>query len=127
MIWLAISGCELAPPTPPSGLLASREAQGAGAVIYAQHCAICHGASGNGHGARHEAMNPPPANLARPPWSEASSAGRMFVAIRSGVPRTAKPASRTLSDQEVWKVIALTYTLGSGAGPILVLSNWTCC
>jgi mono/diheme cytochrome c family protein len=114
MISLAISACERGQqPTPPSGLLASREAQAAGAVIYAQSCAICHGASGNGNGARHEGLNPPPANLTLPPWSEASSAGRMFVAIRSGVARTAMPAWRTLSDEEVWNVIAFVHTLGN--------------
>ena len=57
MTSLVISGCEQGPP---SGLLTSPEAQQAGAVIYAQNCAICHGAHGEGNGARHDGMNPPP-------------------------------------------------------------------
>ena len=109
---LATSGCERGEQPAPSGLFASREAQAAGAIIYAQNCAICHGVNGDGKGARHEGMNPPPANLTLPPWSEATSAARMFQVIRSGVARTAMPAWHTLSDQEVWSVIAFVHTLG---------------
>ena len=36
----------------PAGLLASREAQDTGGVIFAANCAICHGANGDGRGQR---------------------------------------------------------------------------
>jgi mono/diheme cytochrome c family protein len=39
-------------------------------------------------------------------------AARMFQVIRSGVAGTAMPAWRTLSDQEIWNVIAFVRTLG---------------
>ena len=104
-ISLAISGCDKA-PTPPAGLLESRQAQQAGGVIFAANCAICHGASGDGHGQRRAGMDPPPANLTLPPWSEAAAAGKTFLAIRSGVPRTAMPAWTNLSDVQVWDVVA---------------------
>jgi len=56
-------------------------------------------------------MNPLPANLTLPPWSEAANAGRTFAAIRNGVPRTAMPPWPSLSDSQVWDVVAYITTL----------------
>jgi len=92
-------------------LLASRQAQQAGGVIFAANCAICHGASADGRGQRREGMSPPPANLTLPPWSEPASAGRTFLAIRNGVPRTAMPPWRMLADQQIWDLVAYITSL----------------
>ena len=105
-ILLAISGCERQAPVSPAALLASPEAQRDGSAIFADHCAICHGIGGDGHGQQHEGMDPPPANLTVPPWSERSNAGQTFLAIRNGVPRTAMPSWPTLSDRQVWDLVA---------------------
>jgi len=91
--------------------LASREAQAAGGAIFAAHCTLCHGVNGDGHGERQEGMDPRPANLTLPPWSETANAGRTFLAIRNGVPGTAMPAWPALSDREVWEVVAYITTL----------------
>ena len=105
-ISLVISGCEGKAPLAPPGLLLSRQAQQAGAAIFAANCTICHGENGDGRGQRREGMVPPPANLKQPPWSDPGSAGRAFLAIRNGVRGTAMPAWRTFSDQEIWNVVA---------------------
>ena len=105
-ILLIISGCEQSAPDVPAGLLKSREARATGAAIFAANCAICHGATGDGRGLRRAAMIPPPANLKLPPWSSASNAGRTFLAIRNGVPRTAMTSWPTLSDRDIWNVVA---------------------
>jgi mono/diheme cytochrome c family protein len=110
-ISLVISGCERGVPSPPAGLLGSHEAQHAGAVIFATNCAICHGASADGRGQRREGMNPPPANLTLPPWSEPANAGGTFLAIRNGVPRTAMPPWPAFNDQEVWNLVAYITSL----------------
>ena len=86
--------------------MASREAQAAGAALFAANCAICHGIGADGRGQRREGMNPPPANLTLPPWSEAGNAGRTFLAIRNGVRGTAMPAWAAFSDQEIWELVA---------------------
>jgi mono/diheme cytochrome c family protein len=91
---------------PPDGLLASRKAQEEGRVLFAAHCAICHGVDADGRGARHEGMAPPPADLTVQPWSEEANAGRTFLVIRNGVPQTAMPAWPMFSDREVWDVAA---------------------
>jgi high-affinity iron transporter len=111
MLLPAISGCSGASPSPPAGLLTSVEAQHAGAERFAANCAICHGARADGHGRRQESMIPPPANLTVPPWSERSSAARTFLAIREGVPGTAMAAWPTLSDQQIWQLVAYIETL----------------
>jgi mono/diheme cytochrome c family protein len=58
-------------------------------------------------------MNPSPANLTLPPWSEERSAGRTFLAIRNGVPRTAMPAWPMLNDRQIWDVVAYIQTFKS--------------
>jgi cytochrome c oxidase cbb3-type subunit 2 len=92
-------------------VLASPEARQAGGAIYAANCAICHGAEADGRGQRREGMNPPPANLTLPPWSDAATAGRTFLAIRNGVPRTAMPPWPMLSDQQIWQLVAYITSL----------------
>ena len=112
-ISLVISGCERA-PSAPAGLLASPEAQQAGAAIFAANCAICHGANADGSGQRREGMDPAPANLTVPPWSEAVSAGQTFLVVRNGVRRTAMPAWPTFTDQQIWQVVAYLTSLKNG-------------
>lgn len=77
-----------------------------GGVIFAANCAICHGVNRDGSGQRREGVNPPPANLTLPPWSEEKNAGRTYLAIRHGVPGTAMPSWPMLDDRQVWELVA---------------------
>jgi nitrate/TMAO reductase-like tetraheme cytochrome c subunit len=86
-------------------------AQQRGSVLFAANCAICHGAQGNGRGQRQANMNPPPANLTLPPWSEAATAGRTFLAIRNGVPGTAMSSWPMFSDEKIWDLVAYITSL----------------
>ena len=97
-------------------MLGSRDAQQAGAVVFAQNCAICHGANGDGNGLRRAGMNPPPANLTLLPWSEEANAGRTYLAIRDGVRGTAMPAWPSLDERQTWNVVAYILSL-KRAGP----------
>ena len=92
-------------------MLASRAAQQAGAALFAANCAICHGTDANGNGVRHEGMNPPPANLTLPPWSQTVTAGKTFLVIRNGVPHTAMAGWPMLSDDEIWQLVAYITSL----------------
>jgi hypothetical protein len=56
-------------------------------------------------------MTPSPANLTLPPWSERAGAGRTFLAVRDGVPGTAMASWPSLSDSEVWQLVAYIETL----------------
>ena len=97
----------------PAGLLTSRAAQQAGGVIFAANCAICHGAKGDGRGQRREGINPPPANLTLPPWSDEASAIRMHGVIQNGMPGTAMASWPMLSDRQIWDVVAYIHSLKS--------------
>jgi mono/diheme cytochrome c family protein len=83
-------------------------------VLFAAHCTLCHGASGDGRGQRREGMNPRPANLTLPPWSEPANAGRTFLAIRNGVPRTAMPPWPMFTEKQVWELVAYITSLEGG-------------
>lgn len=111
-ISLAISGCEQEPPVAPAGVLTSREAQQAGGVIFSNHCAICHGVNGDGRGMRREGLDPSPANLTLPPWSEEASASRTYLAIRNGVRGTAMASWPELTDRHIWDLVAYIISRG---------------
>jgi len=111
---LAISGCKGGTPSAPDGLLSSPEARQAGGALFVADCAICHGAGGDGNGKRREGLNPPPANLTLPPWSESANAGRTFLAIRNGVPRTAMAPWPMFTEKQVWELVAYITSLEGG-------------
>ena len=112
MLLSVISGCERQSPAVPVALLSSREARRAGQRLFAEHCAICHGATGDGRGLRESDMVPPPADLTVSPWSQRRHAGRTFLAIRNGVPETAMASWPMLSDRRTWELVAYIESLG---------------
>lgn len=115
MLSSVISGCERGGPAVPVALLSSSEACRAGERLFAEHCAICHGARGDGLGLRQSDMVPPPADLTVPPWTQRRHADRAFLAIRTGVPETAMASWPMLSDRQTWELVAYIESLGHGA------------
>ncbi len=105
MLSCIISGCERPGPAAPEALLSSSAARRAGALLFAAHCAICHGARGEGGGLRQNGFAPPP-DLRLPPWSQRAHARRTFRAIRAGVRETAMAPWPTLSDRQTWELVA---------------------
>jgi len=77
-----------------------------------QHCAICHGEKGDGHGLRSADIEPPPANLTSPPWSDSASAVGTYRAIHDGVPGSAMPSWTILTDRQIWDLVAYIHSLG---------------
>lgn len=80
-----------------------------GAELYAQHCAACHGANGLGDGAAGQALNPPPANLARTIRMPMLGDDYLLWTIaEGGAPfESAMPAFKDiLSRDQIWKIIA---------------------
>lgn len=96
----------------PPGLLESREARQRGRGLFVENCAICHGATGDGRGPRRVGIDPPPANLTVPPWSDSASAAQIYGAIHDGVHGTAMPSWRTLTDRQIWDLVAYIHSLG---------------
>ena len=50
-----------------------------GHKLFVEKCSICHGEKGDGHGSRRMGMNPPPADLTMPTWSDAANAAQPFA------------------------------------------------
>jgi len=113
----AIAGCSRngrlhgAAQVPP-GLFASREARERGRTLFIENCSICHGERGDGHGARSLGMDPPPANLTFPPWSDPANAMQTYRAIHDGVQGAAMPSWRILTDRQIWDLVAYIHSLG---------------
>lgn len=98
------------------------EIQRAGA-IFAERCAACHGAQGDGQGLAAAGMSPPPASFRDPAVAELLSPRRAFHAISGGLPRTAMPAHGALREEERWALAFHALSLrhaagGAGAGAV---------
>lgn len=82
-----------------------------GASLYRQHCAMCHGVRGDGHGAMAAHMNPPPIDFLDTKRADQRSLLSLYQVITQGVEGTAmRSYGETLSDSERW---ALAYYAGS--------------
>lgn len=83
-----------------------------GAILYATHCASCHGEKGLGDGPAGLALMPPPAPIA----NSVKLMGDEYFFWRvseGGTPfGTAMPAWKTLSEQDRWDVLRYLHTLG---------------
>ena len=74
-----------------------------GKRLYLGHCAGCHGPAGEG--ARG-------AILARPKLPRAPDDAALFDVIRRGIPGTEMPTGYSMTEHEVWQVVAFIRTLG---------------
>lgn len=86
-----------------------------GQQLFAQNCAVCHGATGHGDGLQAPHLHPHPADIAGGMVS-AHTDGDLYWYISHGIPGSAMPAwSGSLSDQEIWAVIRYARSLRSAA------------
>ncbi len=86
----------------------------AGKVIYTDNCATCHGDSGKGDGPGGASLSPKPGNLVS--LLPAKQDDFVYWVISEGGAATGKSASMvawngTLSEEEIWQVIAYTRSL----------------
>ena len=80
-----------------------------GQRLYDQGCAGCHAAAGQG-------SERAPALTGR--FTRGNEDGDLFHSIREGVPATAMPSHRQLSDQQTWQLVSYIRSL-AGAAPLL--------
>lgn len=71
-------------------------ADGAGASLYAQNCAACHGAEGDGDGPGANQLAPRPRDFRNPSWIAAQTDERLAAAILGGRPGSDMPPFRAL-------------------------------
>lgn len=89
----------------------SAAAANAGAGIFRQNCAVCHGTNGLGNGPNALAMNKKPANFSRP-FFKAYSNETWYYKVAEGVPGTRMPRWKLkLEPQQMWYLVAFLKTL----------------
>lgn len=86
------------------------EVLAAGEALYngkanALPCAICHGVNGDGKGKLAGQYDPRPRNFTCKDTVNGIPDGQLFWIIRYGSPGTAMPASRKLTDQQIWQLV----------------------
>jgi high-affinity iron transporter len=96
----------------PADLLASAGAQARGQSLFLEHCALCHGKHGDGHGERTEGLTKAPRDFTNADWRRSTSPRRVFFAIREGIAGTPMPQWKSLSEQDAWEMTAYVLSLG---------------
>ncbi|MBL8277239.1 MAG: cytochrome c/FTR1 family iron permease [Pelomonas sp.] len=86
----------LAPSTVPDVKL--------GAKVYAQNCASCHGATGNGDGPIGKSLDPTPIAFTDKGRASQRSLFALYQAVSQGIAGTAMPAFNQLSEEDRWAV-----------------------
>lgn len=103
---LAAYPVPLAPSSPPDLTRA--------AALYAQNCAACHGASGDGHGPDAAKLDPPPIAFADKARADQRSLFGLYQVISQGLDGTAMQSFAALPEADRW---ALAFHAGQFAYP----------
>jgi cytochrome c oxidase cbb3-type subunit III len=99
----ALAGVENAAPEATANPFTSPADVQEGNALFLRHCAVCHGAQGEGGRG---------ADLTAGIYRHGSSDLDLFRTVRGGVPGTEMPAVRA-DDTEIWKMVAYVRKLGS--------------
>jgi cbb3-type cytochrome c oxidase subunit II len=97
----------------------SAAAANAGAGIFRQNCAVCHGLNGLGNGPNALAMAKKPANFSRP-FYKSYTDKTWYYRVAEGVPGSRMPRWKLkLEPQQMWYLVAFLKTLPQDKGPIM--------
>lgn len=88
-----------------------------GQGVYMQRCSGCHGATGESDGPLSGALAKLPVELSSFAWQVERSDEQLEAAIRDGVPGTAMPATRNLSDLELRRLVGHVRMLAINDAP----------
>ncbi len=133
IVGLLIGGCSLAGDvTPPPALATAQMAApakaptpapitppntqpdiAAGALIYAEKCAACHGPEGLGDGELADGLAFAPAPLGDPEFAQAADPIEWYRAVTIGNLDRLMPGFVSLTDQQRWDVVGYALSLGS--------------
>lgn len=86
-----------------------------GQNLYAEHCASCHGATGDGKGPASRELNPPPIAFTDKERASERSIFALYQVIGQGLDGTSMASFAHLSSQDRW---ALAFYVGSLAYPV---------
>ena len=89
-----------------TSLRATRAQQLEGEGLFTQRCASCHGVAGAGDGALARSLTKLPPEIGTITWQSERSDDQLAAAIKDGMPGTAMPPSRDLTDAQVASMVA---------------------
>jgi len=96
---LVLSGCEPGVAPAPSAANAASPAQSA--ALFLEHCAICHGEIGDGHGPRRGSLFRKPPDFRDLGWRAGKTLPELRAIIRDGRRGTDMPPWRTLGEPAI--------------------------
>jgi len=89
----------------PTERLASTAARLRGRTLFAEHCALCHGARADGRGVR-RILSTPAADFTDRFWRDSVTPRYVYAVIREGKRGTPMPAWKLLSSEQTWDLTA---------------------
>lgn len=90
---------------------ANEQTYAAGAKLYREHCAVCHGLPGQERTAIASGMFPKPPQLFQGKGVTDDPAGETFWKIRNGIRLTGMPGfEKSLSEEQMWDIAGLLAT-----------------
>lgn len=106
-----VAGCDGDGSAVDLARFASNEASTRGHALFVEHCAICHGAGGDGRGQRRAGFQSQPTDFTSPAWHARMSPDRVFESIRDGRRGTSMPAWPALSRGQITDLTAYVWSL----------------
>jgi mono/diheme cytochrome c family protein len=109
-------GAQPAEPAPAVAPAAVAPDAKRGEQLYATYCASCHGPRGAGDGPAGAALEPKPAKHSDGAYMNALTNQHLFKVVKEGGPAVGKsplmaPWGGTLSDAQIWDVVAFVRSL----------------
>lgn len=86
-----------------------------GSLLYAEHCASCHGPQGKGNGELAETLSTEPTDLLTKPHTARHTVGNFFHWLSHGIPGTDMPGfAAILSEENRWDIVNYLHALSRG-------------
>jgi mono/diheme cytochrome c family protein len=76
-----------------------------GTKLFAQNCAMCHGAQGKGDGAAGQALNPRPRNLVEGPWKKGGGYIGWYTVLTEGLAGGSMASYAHLKPADRWALV----------------------
>lgn len=76
-----------------------------GKQVFAQNCALCHGAEGHGDGAGGASLNPKPRNLVEGPWKKGGGYIGWYKALLEGIEGGGMVSFSYLKSEDRWALV----------------------
>lgn len=109
---IALWGCSEPVSEFPGEVLASAETRQRGREVYLEHCALCHGETGDGRGERRHGFTTQPADFTDRVWRDGTDPDAIYQVIREGKPGTAMPSWKALPDRDLRDATVYVWSLG---------------